>query len=215
MKSTRHERIRQNEWLSEIIANAVSHGLGIIFAVFALVLLTLRAEPGVPAFGVVVFGVTLILLYTNSTLYHAFPKKMGRVSNLFRRFDHVAVYLLISGTYTPFVLVLVPEFKGYLLLAALWMISILGIVFKIIWIHRFRVLHVLIFIAMGWSIFLVWKDVYNALSTTAFAFLLAGGISYTFGILFYALPVRFTHFVWHIFVLGGSILHVMSIYFIL
>ncbi len=205
----------RKETTSELIANAVSHGIGFLLATFALVFLLVNAEDSGTLLGIIVFGVSLILLYLNSTLYHSFPTKFGRIRRLFRRFDHAAIYLLIAGTYTPFVWILVPNAKGYALLGGLWLIAAIGIVAKALWIERFRVLHVIMFLAMGWSVVLIWSDVYEAISSESLFFLLAGGISYTLGVIFYATRFAFSHFVWHIFVLGGSLMHFLSIYYIL
>ncbi len=205
----------RDEKTSELIANAVSHGLGFFLATFALVFLLVNAEGAGELFGILVFGISLILLYLNSTLYHSFPMKLGKVRRIFRRFDHAAIYLLIAGTYTPFVWILVPNTKGYALLVGLWLIAIVGIVAKVLWIERFRIMHVVMFLAMGWSVMLIWEDVYAVITAESLVFLLAGGVSYTLGVAFYATRFAFSHFVWHLFVLGGSLLHFFSIYHIL
>ncbi len=205
----------RKENLGELIANAVSHGLGVGLSVFALVMLIMRAEGASEKAIIAVFPVSLILLYSMSTLYHAFPKKLRRTKSIFRRLDHSAIYLLIAGTYTPFVWFLVPTARGYSLLVALWTIAVAGIVFTTLWVNRFMILHVVMYLLMGWSVVFLWSDVYAAISPEAFAFLVAGGISYTAGIAFYAVRLRFFHFIWHIFVLGGSLLHVISVYHLL
>ncbi len=205
----------RKENLGELIANAASHGVGVGLSVFALAMLILRAEGAAQEAIVAVFPVSLLLLYSMSTLYHAFPTKLRRTKSVFRRLDHSAIYLLIAGTYTPFVWFLVPTAQGYALLVVLWTIATTGIVFTTLWVNRFLVLHVAMYLLMGWSVVFLWSDVHAAISPVAFTYLIAGGISYTAGIAFYAVRLRFFHFIWHIFVLGGSLLHIISVYHLL
>ncbi len=205
----------KRETLGELIANAVSHGLGIALAISATVLLVIRATSTVEVISVVIFGFALLLLYTASTLYHAFPGSMKRVVNVFQRLDHSAIYVLIAGTYTPFVMVLVPNGQGYVLLGVLWGTAIFGVVLKSIWIHRFKWVHVAIYVLMGWSVMFIWPDVRAVISPLTLRWLILGGVAYTVGVAFYAAKFLFTHLVWHIFVLAGSLMHVISIYTIL
>ncbi len=205
----------RKEKLGELIANAVSHGVGIGLSIVALVIFLVAADSAAEKAIVSVFPVSLTLLYSMSTLYHAFPKKLKRTKAVFRRLDHSAIYMLIAGTYTPFVWFLVPTMRGYGLLIVLWAIAVTGIVFTTVWVNRFLVFHVVMYLMMGWSVVFLWSDVYAAIPREAFIFLVAGGISYTVGIAFYAVRVRYFHFIWHIFVLGGSLLHIISVYHLL
>jgi hemolysin III len=200
--------------LGELIANAVSHGVGVVFAITVLVLLLVRAEGVAEILSSIAFGVSMIILYLSSTLFHSFPEKMKRVYTVFQRFDHSSIFLLITGTYTPFLVLVVDSVKGYILLIALWIITILGIVFKSIWIKKYHKFHVVLYLLMGWSGALVYKDV-MAQAESFFLFLLLGGLSYTIGVAFYVSKFKYQHFVWHLFVLGGSVLHFICVWEIL
>lgn len=201
----------RKETLGELIANAVSHGIGMILAIVALVVLLIRADGPTEVTGVVVFAMSMFMLYTSSTLFHAFPHSMKRVMAVFQRLDHSAIYLLIAGTYTPFVLLLSPQRSGIILLVILWVIAVTGIVFKSIWIRRYQGIHLLMYLLMGWSAVFIWRDVASAITQEAFVLLLVGGLSYTLGVIFYISRFRYAHFVWHVFVLGGSFFHFLTI----
>ena len=205
----------KKERLGELIANAVSHGVGIVFGVTALIVLLQRADQPIMISAVLLFSLSLILLYTASTLFHAFPNSMKRVFNVFQRLDHAGIYILIAGTYTPLILLLVPSLKGYILLGVLWTIAITGVVFKSIWIHKFKTVHLLMYLLMGWSVVFVWSDMSQAISPNALRFLWIGGLSYTVGVIFYIQRFTYAHFIWHLFVLSGSLFHFMSIYTLL
>mgnify|MGYP000479888789 CR=1 FL=1 len=205
----------EKESLGELLANAISHGLGVLFSIGALVVLVTAAETSTALGGAIVFGVTLIVLYLASTLYHSFPKSMNRVVSVFRRFDHSAIYFLISGTYTAFVLTLLPNSKGFALLIALWSITLVGTVFKLIWIERFKAVHIILYLAMGWSVAFLWPDIQPIIPESSLTLLFVGGISYTAGMIFFGLKRRYTHFIWHLFVIGGSLAHIVSIYYII
>lgn len=197
--------------LGELISNAVSHGIGIIFAITALVLMLLKANGTAEILSSLAFGISMIILYTSSTLFHSFPEKMKRVYTVFQRLDHSSIFLLITGTYTPFLVLLLGTKEAYILLIALWVIAILGIVMKSIWIHKFQMLHLVIYLVMGWSIVIIFKGVYSGLGDN-FLFILLGGISYTVGVGFYVSKFRYQHFIWHLFVLGGSVFHFIAVY---
>jgi len=206
----------RKESLPELLANSISHGAGALLSIFAIVFLLMRAEAPREQVGVLVFGLSMLLLYMASTLYHAFPKSMNRVSNVFKRIDHCAIYLLIAGTYTPFILILVQSFEGYLLLGFLWTAAITGIILKAVIIARFKVYHLIMYLLMGWSIIFIWPQVGPLIPRDAFLFLFLGGFSYTFGVVFYVMKkVPFTHLVWHFFVIAGSLFHFLSVYSIL
>lgn len=200
--------------LGELIANAVSHGVGVLLAVTMMVLLLVRASGTREILSVLAFGIAMIVLYLSSTLFHSFPANMKRVYSVFQRFDHSAIFILITGTYTPFMVLLANNTKGYVLLGTLWGITILGIVFKSIWISRYQMLHLALYVLMGWSIIFVWRDMYPLMGDSLW-FLLAGGISYTAGVGFYISRFKYAHFVWHLFVLGGSIMHFFAVWGIL
>ena len=200
--------------LGELIANAVSHGVGVIFAITSLVLLVVRSNTLDEVLASVAFGVSMIVLYLSSTLFHSFPEKMRRVYRLFQRFDHSSIFLLITGTYTPFIVLVARSTTGYVLLGVLWFITIVGIVFKSIWIDKFHYVHLALYVLMGWSVLFVWKDIGPNIGSSLW-FLLLGGISYTMGVGFYVSRFKYAHFVWHIFVLMGSLMHFFAVWGIL
>ncbi len=206
----------RKESVTEMTMNSLSHGLGVGLSVFALIFLLVQAQDVSQALPVLVFGISLIILYLSSTIYHAFPKSMKRVSMVFRRLDHCAIYLLIAGTYTPYIWILVANTQGYILLFALWTIAVVGIILKATLFKRFKAYHLTMYLLMGWSIMLIWQDVYPLIPTNAMVLLIVGGGAYTFGVIFYALKqIPYAHMVWHFFVLTGSLLHFLSIYYIL
>ena len=199
--------------LGELIANAISHGIGVIFAIVGIVLLLINSSGVAEVLSSVIFGVSMIILYSCSTLFHSFPEKMKRVYTVFQRLDHSSIFVLIAGTYTPFLVLVVNSTKGYILLGILWTITVVGIVFKAIWIEKYKYVHLSLYLIMGWSIVFVFNDMIGELGS-AFIFVLLGGISYTVGVAFYVSRFKYAHFVWHLFVLGGSVLHFIAIYMI-
>lgn len=201
--------------LGELIANAISHGVGFALSIAALIVLTTHANAGVERFGVAVFAVSMMVLYLSSTLFHAFPDSMKRTIAVFRRLDHSAIYLLIAGTYTPFIVLLAPGVSGWLLLGFLWTIAVVGIVLKSIWIRRYQAFHLFMYVLMGWSIIFIYGDVAHLMTGPTAQWLFLGGIAYTAGILFYINRFKYAHFVWHLFVLSGSAFHFISVLTIL
>ncbi|MEC9485665.1 MAG: hemolysin III family protein [Candidatus Izemoplasma sp.] len=197
--------------LGELLADAISHGVGVLLAITGLILMILVSDTTIELFATLVYGITLVILYLSSTLFHAFPDKMVRTNQVFQRLDHSSIFLLISGTYTPFMLLVIKSIEGYILLAVLWGLTILAITFKAIWLHKYHALYVILYIVMGWSILWVISDVIELLEFGT-ALLFVGGISYTLGVIFYASKFKYHHFVWHIFVLAGSITHFVAIY---
>lgn len=199
--------------LGELIANAVSHGVGLLLAIAGLVLLLVKAEGTGEVLSSLVFGLSMILLYTSSTLFHSFPAKMKRVYTVFQRLDHSSIFILIAGSYTPFLVLLVNNTRGYILLGFLWVIAIIGIVFKSIWISKFKYIHLAIYLLMGWSVLLVYNDFIQNIGDNYFV--LAGGISYTVGVVFYIAKFKYAHFIWHLFVLSGTLFHFFAVWHLL
>lgn len=200
--------------LGEEIFNAVSHGVGAFLAVIGgsvMVTLSVLFGSGREVAACTIYAITLCIMYTMSTLYHAFP--FPKVKRIFRIFDHSSVFLLIAGTYTPFMLItLQGNTKGLIIIAAVWAVTIIGIVLNAINIRRFTKLSLVLYVLMGWSVVLAIGDVAAALPAAGLALLVGGGISYTGGIVFYAIKkVRYFHCVWHLFVLCGSVLHYLCI----
>ncbi|HHX77796.1 MAG TPA: hemolysin III family protein [Firmicutes bacterium] len=201
----------------EEIANAVSHGIGIGLAIAALVILTVFAAIHGNMWHIVsfcIFGSTMVVLYTASTLYHSFPR--GKTKTIFKIIDHACVFLLIAGTYTPLTLVTLRGTFGWSLFGVVWGIALLGIVFKLLFINKFHLFSTLLYIGMGWLIIIAIKPLINGLNAASLFFLMAGGILYTLGTIFYGLQkIKYNHVVWHLFVLAGSICHFFCILFIL
>ena len=197
--------------------NSISHLVGATLALMGLgALLTVGIQSGdhwvLGSFAV--FGVTLVLLYTMSTLYHSFHPP--QLKNLFQLFDHIAIYLLIAGTYTPYMLVSLRHGNGIPIMAVVWGLALLGILSEVFLSGRaVKVGQMLIYLAMGWACSLDMAQLRGAISETAFNWLLAGGLAYTGGVVFYVLDkmglLRHSHGIWHIFVLAGSICHFVSI----
>ncbi|HEY5971677.1 MAG TPA: hemolysin III family protein [Pseudoxanthomonas sp.] len=195
------------------IASALTHGLGAIAALASgAVLITLAAIHGDAwQFGTsIVFGVSLLLLYVASTLYHAVqhPVVKGRL----KVFDHCAIYVLIAGTYTPFTLIGLRGPWGWGLFIAIWTLALFGVVFKLFYTGRFKLLSTAIYIAMGWLVIVAIKPMLNSLDAWTLGWLLAGGVFYTLGTYFYHREsIRFSHAIWHMFVIAGSVCHFIAV----
>lgn len=201
--------------VGEEIFNSVSHGVGSLFAIIgSTVLVTIAAMKGsvIGVVAFIVYGLSMVILYTMSTLYHAFP--MPGVKKIFRIFDHSTIYILIAGSYTPFTLVLLKGSKAALaVFIAVWAAAVFGIVLNSIDIKKFTVISMVLYVVMGWAAISIVVPIYRALGS-GFYLLLAGGVSYTAGLIFYGLKkVRYMHSIWHLFVLGGTILHFFCIAF--
>ncbi len=136
----------------------------------------------------------MIVLYLSSTLLHSFPDNMKTVKDVFRRFDHSSIFILIAGTYTPFLVLLVGTTEAYVLLIGLWIITLIGIIFKSIWANKYMAVSVIIYLLMGWSFILVSKDVFSSLGNEVI-FLIVGGLFYTIGVLFFASRFKYNHFI--------------------
>ena len=198
----------------EEIFNSVSHGVSALLAVVGCtVMITLSA-----CFGNVravmcsiVFGLSLIIMYTMSTLYHAFP--FEKVKRIFRIFDHSSIPLLIAGSYTPFCLIaLQGSFKGNAVALSVWLCAVVAIALNVINLDRFEKYTLIIYIAMGWSVVVAIKDIVAALPAGGFVLLLGGGLAYTVGIVFYKMTkIKYMHIVWHLFVTAGSLLHFLCV----
>ena len=198
--------------LPDEIASAVTHGLGVLLSVGAgAVLITLAALTGDPwtIVGASVFVGTLVLLYTASTLYHAIP--FERAKARLRTFDHCAIYGLIAGTYTPFLIGGLRGPWGWSLFATIWALAVAGVVFKLFFTGRFKRLSTLIYVAMGWLVVVATGPLREALPGSTLAWLVGGGLAYTAGTLFYLSRQRYAHAVWHLFVLAGSVCHFAAV----
>jgi hemolysin III len=199
--------------LGEDIANSVTHGVGAALSLLGTALLLYRAvRHGTPlhVISFAVYGASLFLLHLSSTLYHAMRNPRAR--RAFRVFDHCSIYILIAGTYTPFLLLSLWGAWGLTLLVAIWTLAAVGIVFKTVFMGRLRKASVIFYLAMGWMIVLAARQAWLQVPHQAIAYVAAGGFSYTVGVAFYAwrrLP--YSHAIWHLFVLGGSICHYFAV----
>lgn len=206
--------------LGEELFNAITHGLGALLGVAALVLLIIRAVPAGPAAvsGVSIFGATLILLYTMSSLYHSLTPY--RAKKVFQVIDHCSIFFLIAGTYTPFCLVGLKGSLGLWILVLEWGVAALGIALNAVSIHRFRIFSMIAYLAMGWAIIFTYGALKANLPPQCISYLIYGGVAYTVGVLFFGMKKflpkwRYMHSIWHLFVLAGSALHVVSLWFML
>lgn len=201
-------------WAEEI-ANSISHGIGLVFGIVGLILLLLQAVDtgaGVTAItSYSLYGGSMILLYLASTLYHAIPHQKAK--HWLKKVDHCAIYLLIAGTYTPFLLVGLDSPLARGLMVVIWGLALFGVLFKLAFAHRFEALSLATYLTMGWLSLIVIYQLATRLDMRGVTLLAVGGVVYTLGVIFYASKrFRFGHAIWHGFVLGGSVCHFMAIY---
>jgi len=193
--------------------NSISHLVAAFFTLIgASVLITLAAVEGEPLkiISVSIYGATLFALYLASTLYHSFQ---GKIKQLFQRLDHLAIYLLIAGTYTPFALLAVKGATGWWLFATVWSLAVIGMIVEHLPIKGPRIIPIVIYLVMGWACVFTLDEIIAGMSDAAFNLLVAGGIIYSIGVIFYVLDhwVKHMHGVWHLFVIAGSLCHYFSI----
>jgi hemolysin III len=199
----------------EEILNSVTHGAGALVSIAGLVFLIVFSSTYGQASHIAsctVFGISLVLLYTASTLYHSFQKP--NIKHVLKILDHSCIYVLIAGTYTPFMIVIVRGALGWTIFAIVWSLTILGIIFKAFFVNRFKIVSTLAYILMGWLIIFAFKPLFQTLPGSGIAWLVAGGLAYTLGTIFYAWKtLPFNHAIWHLFVLAGSVCHFMAVLF--
>lgn len=193
--------------------NSITHLVGMVFAVAGTgALITIGSSRGGAGHtaALAVYGLMLVFLYTSSTLYHSLR---GRAKQVFHVFDHCAIYLLIAGTYTPLTLITLRGVWGWTIFAIIWSLAIVGVLKDALFPGRYRVVSVVLYLAMGWLIVAATPPLRAALPSNGLIWLAAGGIVYTLGIAFYAMGKRvaYTHGVWHLFALGGSICHYVAV----
>ena len=206
----------ENEYgFHEEVANSIIHGIGAGLGIAALAILVTSAGLHGDAWRVVsfsIYGSTLILLYLASTFYHSIQSP--RAKKTFRVLDHSAIFLLIAGTYTPFTLVNLRGAWGWTLFGLVWGLAIGGIILKVFFVGRFRILSVCLYIGMGWLVLIAFKPLLSVIPVNGIIWLGIGGLAYTFGVIFYAFKqIPFNHAIWHLFVLAGSVCHFFSIFF--
>ncbi|WP_267960205.1 PAQR family membrane homeostasis protein TrhA [Shewanella sp. AS16] len=199
---------------AEELANSISHGLGVIGGVIGLLAMLDKGKDhlsGLELSGVGIYGASIILLFLCSTLYHSVT-----ANHLKRRLkiaDHCAIYCLIAGTYTPLMLLALQGTQALVILTAIWSLALGGLVFKMLFIHRFKRLSLVLYLAMGWLCVTVMGDLSAAMSPLGFRLLLLGGLFYSLGVIFYAgKRIPFNHAIWHLFVLGGAVSHFLCVY---
>lgn len=197
----------------EEVANAITHGIGALLSLAGLVLLIVFASIKGTAWHVVtftVYGVSMLLLYSCSTLVHSF--KEGKVKDLFEIFDHSSIYIYIAGTYTPFMLIAARGPLGWSLFGIVWGIAIVGVVFKAFFVKRFLFMSTIFYLIMGWLIVLAWGPLTASIPAPGITLLVIGGILYSLGTIFYVWRgFPYHHAIWHLFVLAASIVHFFAI----
>ena len=199
----------------EEIANSISHAIGLILALIGTPFLIAHAYRNAEtAFvvGVSIFCATMIILYLGSTLYHALP--VGKAKRIFRRIEHSAIYLLIAGTYTPFTFGVLKGVWGWTLFVIVWGLAFVGIALKIFQKQHHLILSTVLYLLMGWVIVIAINPLMANLPTEGLLWLLAGGLSYTVGVAFFATDskLKYGHFIWHLFVIGGTTCHFFAVY---
>jgi len=199
----------------EEIANAITHGIGAILSIVAVIVLVVFASSYGTALHVMSFlmyGLTMLLLYVSSTLVHSFPQ--GKIKDLFEILDHSSIYLFIAGSYTPITLHIIQGSLGWILFGTAWGLAGVGVLFKVFFTKKFLFTSTILYVVMGWIIILAWKPLIANFGGGGLALLLTGGILYTLGSLFYVWRgFIFHHAVWHLFVLAGSTFHFFAIFF--
>ncbi|RRJ83032.1 PAQR family membrane homeostasis protein TrhA [Aestuariirhabdus litorea] len=200
--------------VGEEVANAISHGLGVAAAIVGLTLLMVEASRVLDALsitGLALYGGSLVLLFLCSTLYHAFTHQKTKA--IFKVLDHCAIYLLIAGTYTPFMLITLDGALATGMLITVWGLALVGILFKALFIHRFELVSVVTYLAMGWLSLVVIYQLAQQLELGGFLLLLIGGLVYSLGVIFYVWNrIPYNHAIWHLFVLGGAVCHFLAIF---
>lgn len=193
------------------LANALTHGLGILFSM--AVFITISMNTGrvfIHQFSLVVFASSMFLMYVASTTYHTISSIP--LKKLFRLFDHINIYFLIAGTYTPFLLLCVKGSLGWLFFCIVWGVALCGIVYKLCWWQRHPRWSLFIYLGMGWLVVFIARPMFHTLSSAGWFWLLMGGACYTLGTVFYSWKSKtYTHAVWHLFVLGGSVSHFIAV----
>ncbi len=199
----------------EELANAISHAVGLIAAIIAAPFLIYYSATHGDMFAVIgttVFIITAMTLYLTSTLYHAV--RHGKWKKILQMADHVAIFLLIAGTYTPFTLGVLHGTFGWIMFGLIWLMAITGIVFKLITGVKNIKIWVAFYLVMGWLIIIAIKPLLDAMALSGLLWIAAGGAAYTIGVIFYTMPQRkYTHFIWHLFVLAGTAFHFVAVMF--
>ncbi len=213
--STRHILYDRPQAFGEEVANAVSHGVALIASIAAIPVLVIgaaRTGSTSAVVGAAIFGATLLLLYLSSMIYHVLPA--GKAKRVFMVLDHCAIFLLIAGTYTPFTLGVLSGVWGWSLFGVVWSLALAGILLKSIVGPKYQNLSVALYLLMGWLVIVAIKPMLSAVPVPGLLWLLAGGLSYTFGVVFFHYDYRmpYAHFIWHLFVVLGSFCHFVAVF---
>jgi hemolysin III len=197
----------------EEIANSVTHGIGLVLSVIGFAVLIVFARLYGSALHITscsIYGATLVTLYAASTLYHSF--RSPRIKHIFKIIDHCSIYLLIAGTYTPFTLVMLRGGWGWSLFAVVWLLSFVGIIFKLFFVNRFMILSTIVYVLMGWLAIVAIKPMVATIPPGCLLWLFTGGLFYTVGVLFFAWhKIPYNHAIWHVFVVAGSVCHFFAV----
>ncbi|MDA0176429.1 PAQR family membrane homeostasis protein TrhA [Mesoflavibacter profundi] len=194
--------------------NAITHAIGAVFGIVALILLIVfeTKKTAFSLFSVLVYGISIIILFTASTMYHSFTDEKKK--HYFRIVDHISIYLLIAGTYTPVLLITLEQSKGWLLFYIVWAIAGFGVILKLFFTGKFETFSTLLYLVMGWLIVFDFSTLSSLMASNGLVLLIAGGLAYTVGIVFYAIEkIPYNHVIWHLFVLAGAILHFFMVLF--
>lgn len=204
---------RRLQTVGEEIANSISHGVGVLAAIAITPFLILKAIPlGAGAItGAAIFSASMIILYAASAIYHSLPQ--CKAKKIFQILDHAAIFLLIAGTYTPFTLSVLQGTWGWTLFGLVWGLAAIGVIMKVIYTDGTSNLSIALYLAMGWLAVFAVKPLYYSMPAWGLFWILAGGVMYTAGVLFFAYDhkVKYNHFIWHLFVLAGTSCHVVAV----
>ncbi len=195
------------------LANSITHGLGLLLAIVAVpVVLAMAVKKGgaAPIIGASIYGITVLMTFLSSTLYHSIQQQT--VKQVLRVIDHISIYFMIAGGYTPFIVIFINQGVGWAMLAILWTLAGLGTLFKIFSAHRFNELSTILYVVMGWMAIFFINPVTAHIPAVCLYWLLAGGILYTIGVVFYMWhSLLYHHAIWHVFVIAGSIFHYIAL----
>ncbi|WAC02282.1 hemolysin III family protein [Lacinutrix neustonica] len=198
----------------EELWNAITHGIGAVLGIIGLLFLVFNntQKTSWSLFSVIVYGVSIVILFAASTLYHSVSSEKKK--HYFRIVDHISIYLLIAGTYTPVLLISLEQSLGWTLFYVVWGIAAFGVVLKLFFTGRFNVFSTLLYLVMGWLIVFDFSNLNTIMDAGGIILLMLGGLLYTVGIVFYAIDKQpFFHVIWHLFVLAGAVCHFLMIYF--
>ncbi len=206
---------KRHQSLGEEIANSVSHGVGLLVALFGIsFLLRQAARTGDRVFVAAnsIFAATVVLLYLISTLYHALPQ--GKAKHVFRIIEHIAIFFLIAGTYTPFTLGVLRGPWGWTLFGLIWALALAGVALKLVRGVRHPIISTTLYLLMGWVVLIAVHPLWLRMPSMGFVWILLGGLAYSAGVVFYAIDyrMRYSHFIWHLFVLAGTVLHYFAVF---